>query len=290
MGGRSVVPMPIRPRRWRSSPRSWLVLGRLGPRHSDRATEDQPLDKATVTRPTRDIRYASPLKWPAVPTLAAVPAQERVHVSSDEDEPQLQHRHNVTNASLPEMPKVRPDAAIAGVQDEHGPASSRCGSASRARRDVPRKADATPVPLSVIPGWAHVRRSSGSRWLSVHSTRSRRCIRSVAWSSSSEWSQVEGGVRRRGRRRSVARSGRGPRGVGVTAGRGGGEERSQSNGGDGSMVHRGDSPAKMRGLITPSPPTSCLMFQPAVRSSTGREALSVRKSCDFRRNPWNWRD
>ena len=44
------------------------------------------------------------------------------------------------------------------------------------------------------------------------------------------------------------------------------------------------------GLVTPNSPRNRLVFKPYARSSTGLKALSGGKSCDFRRNPWHWRD
>ncbi len=47
---------------------------------------------------------------------------------------------------------------------------------------------------------------------------------------------------------------------------------------------------KRDGLITPNSPRSRLIFKPYARSSSGLKAHSGRGSCDFRRNPWHWRD
>src|SRR4051794_34921565 len=56
------------------------------------------------------------------------------------------------------------------------------------------------------------------------------------------------------------------------------------------MIHRGDSLMKWDGLITPGSPRSRLIFKPDARSASGLKALSGRRSCDFRRNPWHRRD
>src|SRR4051794_28438355 len=56
------------------------------------------------------------------------------------------------------------------------------------------------------------------------------------------------------------------------------------------MIHRGDSLMKWDGLITPSSPRSRLIFKPDARSASGLKAISGRRSCDFRRNPWHRRD
>ena len=47
---------------------------------------------------------------------------------------------------------------------------------------------------------------------------------------------------------------------------------------------------KRDGLVTPNSPRNRLIFKPHARSSSGLKALSGRRSCDFRRNPWHWRD
>src|SRR4051794_38651746 len=47
---------------------------------------------------------------------------------------------------------------------------------------------------------------------------------------------------------------------------------------------------KRAGLVTPNSPRSRLIFKPPARAPSGLKARSGRRSCDFRRNTWHWRD
>src|SRR5512135_706029 len=56
------------------------------------------------------------------------------------------------------------------------------------------------------------------------------------------------------------------------------------------MIHRGDSVGEEGRFDHPNSPRSRLTFKPYARSSSGLKALSGRRSCDFRRNPWHGHD
>src|SRR5512144_2879625 len=115
--------------------------------------------------------------------------------------------------------------------------------------------------------------------------------RSVAWSWASKWSQAEG-VGSAARKATISWPMREMTGRSRRAS--GNREAAKGVASSAAAAVAWSIEAiplvKRSGLVTTNPPRSRLIFKPPARSSTGLKALSGRKSCDFRRNTWHWRD